>query len=454
VKLKLLLVAVLPFVACAGDPFVIRVVDQATDRGVPMVELSTVHGVTFITDNAGVVAFDEPGLMNIPVFFKVTSHGYEHPKDGLGFQGKRLTTRPGKMDEIRVKRINLAERLCRLTGAGLYHHSLQARLPVPIKQPLLNAKVLGSDSVHTAIFRDKLFWLWGDTNRPRYPLGNFDVTMATSPLLGKGGHRPDAGVNYTYFTGKDGFVRKMAPMEGQGPTWLGAMLVLKDRKGKEHLAATYVKVRQSMEVYEAGLCEFNPDEEIFEKRFTFPSPKSLRPEGHPLRHRVDGSEWVYCGSDLPDLRFPDNYESWLNPSAYEVVEVDANFTDLQGNEVKRHHGHVAWNPWRKRWISIFTQSLGKSSFLGEIWYAEATLPEGPWRKAVKIMTHDRYSFYNPMQHPYWALDNGRVIYFEGTYTATFSGNRNQTPRYDYNQMLYGLDLSNPHLKFAQMGDSH
>ena len=453
-KLKLLLVAVLPFVACAGDPFVIRVVDQATDRGVPMVELSTVHGVTFITDNAGVVAFDEPGLMNIPVFFKVTSHGYEHPKDGLGFQGKRLTTRPGKMDEIRVKRINLAERLCRLTGAGLYHHSLQARLPVPIKQPLLNAKVLGSDSVHTAIFRDKLFWLWGDTNRPRYPLGNFDVTMATSPLLGKGGHRPDAGVNYTYFTGKDGFVRKMAPMEGQGPTWLGAMLVLKDRKGKEHLAATYVKVRQSMEVYEAGLCEFNPDEEIFEKRFTFPSPKSLRPEGHPLRHRVDGSEWVYCGSDLPDLRFPDNYESWLNPSAYEVVEVDANFTDLQGNEVKRHHGHVAWNPWRKRWISIFTQSWGKSSFLGEIWYAEATLPEGPWRKAVKIMTHDRYSFYNPMQHPYWALDNGRVIYFEGTYTATFSGNRNQTPRYDYNQMLYRLDLSNPHLKFAQMGDSH
>jgi hypothetical protein len=159
VKLKLLLVAVMPFAGWAGDPFVIRVVDQVTNRGVPMVELSTVHGVTFITDNAGVVAFDEPGLMNIPVFFKVKSHGYEHPKDGLGFQGKRLTTRPGKMDEICIKRINLAERLCRLTGGGLYHHSVRAGLPVPIKQPLLNAKVLGSDSVHTAIFHDKLYWL-------------------------------------------------------------------------------------------------------------------------------------------------------------------------------------------------------------------------------------------------------------------------------------------------------
>ena len=75
VKLKFLLVAVLPFVAFAEDPFVIRVVDGATGRGVPMVELSTVHGVTYITDNAGLVAFDELGLMDIPVFFKVTSHG-------------------------------------------------------------------------------------------------------------------------------------------------------------------------------------------------------------------------------------------------------------------------------------------------------------------------------------------------------------------------------------------
>ena len=172
-----------------------------------MVELSTVHGVTYITDNAGVVAFDEPGLMDIPVFFKVTSHGYEYPKDGLGFQGKRLVTTPGKTSTTQVKRINLAERLCRLTGGGLYHHSLRAGLPVPIKQPLLNAKVLGSDSVHTAIFRNKLYWLWGDTNRPRYPLGNFHVAMATSPLSRKGGLRFDAGVNYSYFTDKDGFAR-------------------------------------------------------------------------------------------------------------------------------------------------------------------------------------------------------------------------------------------------------
>nr|WP_161501127.1 hypothetical protein [Rhodopirellula sp. SM50] len=41
----------------------------------------------------------------------------------------------------------------------------------------------------------------------------------------------------------------------------------------------------------------------------------------------------------------------------------------------------------------------------------------------------------------FAKDDGRVIFFEGTYTTTFSGNDVPTPRYDYNQMMYKLDLA-------------
>jgi hypothetical protein len=33
-----------------------------------------------------------------------------------------------------------------------------------------------------------------------------------------------------------------------------------------------------------------------------------------------------------------------------------------------------------------------------------------------------------------------VIYFEGTYTHDFSGNPETTPRYEYNQVMYRLDL--------------
>ena len=83
--------------------------------------------------------------------------------------------------------------------------------------------------------------------------------------------------------------------------------------------------------------------------------------------------------------------------------------------------------------------------MGEVWYAEADTPLGPWVYARKIVTHDKYSFYNPKQHPMFDKDGGRIIFFEGTYTATFSGNPDPTPRYDYNQIMYQLDLSDPRL---------
>ena len=86
-----------------------------------------------------------------------------------------------------------------------------------------------------------------------------------------------------------------------------------------------------------------------------------------------------------------------------------------------------------------------SSFLGEVWYAEADTPLGPWVYARKIVTHDEYSFYNPKHHPMFDQEGGRVIYFEGTYTTTFSGNKDPTPRYDYNQVMYQLDLSDERL---------
>ena len=86
-----------------------------------------------------------------------------------------------------------------------------------------------------------------------------------------------------------------------------------------------------------------------------------------------------------------------------------------------------------------------SSFLGEVWYAEADTPLGPWVYARKIVTHDDYSFYNPKQHPIFDQDGGRIIFFEGTYTTTFSGNKDPTPRYDYNQVMYQLDLADPRL---------
>ncbi len=56
----------------AQEAFSIRVVDDATGRGVPLVELRTVNDVPYYTDSAGIVAFKEPGMMDQIVFFHVS----------------------------------------------------------------------------------------------------------------------------------------------------------------------------------------------------------------------------------------------------------------------------------------------------------------------------------------------------------------------------------------------
>ena len=113
---------------CQAEPpssgwFAIRVVDAGTGRGVPLVELKTVNHLRYYTDSNGWVAFREPGLMNRQLFFHVRSHGYEYPKDGFGYRGKRLSTAPGTEAVLKLKRLNIAERLYRVTGGGIYRDS-------------------------------------------------------------------------------------------------------------------------------------------------------------------------------------------------------------------------------------------------------------------------------------------------------------------------------------------
>src|SRR5262249_22515328 len=88
-------------------PFAITIVDEETGRGVPLVELQTVNNIRYYTDSNGVVAFDEPGLMNQTVFFHIKSHGYEFPKDGFGYRGKALAIAQGGKAELKIKRINI-----------------------------------------------------------------------------------------------------------------------------------------------------------------------------------------------------------------------------------------------------------------------------------------------------------------------------------------------------------
>jgi len=485
----------------ATEYFKIQVVDSATGRGVPLVELRTVNNIRCYTDSNGIVAFYEPGLMNQEVFFFVESHGYEFPKDGFGFRGTRLKTLPGGNAVLKVERINIAERLYRVTGQGIYRDSVLTGQAVALRNPVLNGQVAGQDSVFTCIYGGRLFWMWGDTARPSYPLGNFAMSGALSDLPGKGGLDPAEGVNLEYLVGADGFSRPVAPMKEPGLVWLDGLMILKDNDGRERMVARYARLKSLTEVLERGLMAFNDATQSFEPIVR--AGVDFLPysnTGHALAADVRGQKYWYFTAPAPvavRMRVKAVWDEAVDANAYEVLtglkaETPAGkskrrtdvgsserpcrwvrFGELlgkassktavikaleeeagrphvydieSGKEIFSHNGTVYFNSYRQRWVAIFVQHFGDSSLLGEVWYAEADTPVGQWAYARRIVTHNKYSFYNPKQHPYFDQAGGRIIYFEGTYSYTFSGpEETATPRYDYNQIMYRLDLDDPRL---------
>jgi len=479
-----------------SDFFVISVVDEATGRGVPLVELTTTNGIRCWTDSNGLVAFHEPGLMNTRVFFTVRSHGYEFPKDGFGMAGKALDVRPGGQAELRIRRLNIAERLYRVTGQGIYADSLLAGRPVPLKHPAINALVMGSDSVQHVFYRGLNRWFWGDTNWPAYPLGNFKTTGATSRLPADGGLDPAVGIDLEYFVNeKTGFAREMTPHPETNPVWIDALVVLPDENGTERMYTAYSRVTPAMETIERGIMRYDDGRDVFEKIVEFDLKAPAMPCGHPFRHADGGVDYLWFPAPFPLVRVEARLEAYLDPgrcqaytclvegsrmsepkidraadgtiryawrrdtppvSAQEAAqliqagllkphEALIQLQDVEtGKAIMPHAGSVYWNDYRGRWITIRCE-IGGTSMLGETWYAEADTPLGPWVYARKIVTHDRYSFYNPRHHPVFDQQGGRIIYFEGTYTYTFSGNDSPTPRYDYNQIMYRLDLGDQRL---------
>lgn len=431
----------------------IEVVEKGTGWPVPLVELRTTHHARFVTDNAGVIAFDLPELMGRETWFDVLGHGYDVPRDGFGSRGVRLKPEPGKTLKVEVNRTIIAKRLGRLTGGGLFAESQKLG-----REPdWRDSGVLGCDSVQNAVHGGKLFWAWGDTTMPNYPLGIFDMTSATTAVQPLASFEPPLRLKFDYFTDDQGRPRGVAKMPGRGPTWVSACVSLPDKSGASRLVGTYIKVKPPLEAYESGLCVWNDQTRNFERQRVLwtksdAAPKQPpAPDGHPAFWKdAQGKEWVLFGNPLPTLRCPATFEAWQDSSTWEVLKPQESLPSAgDAKPVKPHSGSIAWNAFRKRWVTVFMESFGKPSAFGELWYAEAEAPTGPWGKAVKVLTHENYTFYNPRLHPEFTPTNSPVLIFEGTYTMQFADKPAPTPRYDYNQILYRLDLDDPALKPAQ-----
>ena len=484
--------------APAPDYAEIHVIDDETERGIPLVELTTVHHLRFVTDNAGRIAIGEPGLLGHDVFFDVHSHGYRLAAESFGRQGISLRLAPGEPVTLRLERRNVAERIYRITGEGLYRDSVLLGHPTPLAEPLGSGKVAGQDSAFAVPYQDKLYWFWGDTTRLGGPLGHFWMAGATSKLPSRGGLDPALGINLNYFVDETGFSRPMCRLGvKEGLIWADGFATVSDDHGRERLVCHFLHLRSLDKVLGHGLAVYNDQQEKFERLLTLDLDERWRwpAQAHAIHYPVEGIDHLWMGEVYPTVRVPARLSDYTDPARYEawtclasgstidhpqvdrdasghlqwswrrdappvdsMLEeklIDAGMIRAEeargrpldvdsGRTIRLHRGSVHWNAYRQRWIMIACE-LGGTSNLGEIWYSEAEEPTGPWRRAKKIVTHEQYSFYNPVHHPFFDQEQGRLIYFEGTYTSTFSGNQDATPRYDYNQIMYRVDLSNERL---------
>jgi hypothetical protein len=283
----------------------------------------------------------------------------------------------------------------------------------------------------------------------------------------------------------------------EGVVWVTGLCVVPDAEGHDKLVAHYSRRQGLGEQFEHGIAIFDDEKQIFNSLKQLPKKETWRhPNGHPIAFEEDGTKWLLFGSPTPNVRVRATLKDILDPSRYEAFtcaksasepEVDAagkpvwrwqkqlppmnskteqeweragklngdfarfcpvDATD-PGDRIILHSGTVRWNAHRKRWVMVAGQIGGKASLLGEVWYAEADHPTGPFARAVRVVTHDRQTFYNVNHHAFLDRDGGRLIHFEGTYTNDFSGNPHKTPRYNYNQVLYRLDLDAEALRPAR-----
>jgi hypothetical protein len=440
--------------------------------------------------------------MNRKVWFEVASHGYEFPPDGFGLRGAALETKPGGSAPLKIKRLNIAERLYRITGYGIYRDTVLLGRKAPIAEPLLDAEVTGQDGILTAVYRGKLYWLYGDTGRLAYGLGNFAMSGATTEPPDK--LDPAVGFSLQYFTAPDGFARRMAPLKGEGVVWLAGLVVLPDESGNERMLA-YFQRRQGLgQTFENGFMMFNDQKALFEKIKDVPVEPAFCPQGYPFRAKEGNVEFLYFTAPYPALRVKADLKSYLDLASYESytclkpgsrfkskddVQLDRDAAgklvwawkkdtpplgpkeqrDLidsgqmksdespfrlqdatSGKPILLGNCSCFWNEFRKRYVMVASEAFG-STMLGEVWLSEEDHPEGPWVRAQKIITHankkgDAHDFYNPTQHPFFDREGGRLIYLEGSYVNTFSGNQHPTPYYEYNQIMYRVDLADPRLK--------
>ena len=472
----------------ATAAFVLRFVDTATDRPVPLVEIETFNAMRFVSDNLGRIAIQEPDLVGARLRFVIRGNGYCYPHLDF-FEERAVNTmvEPGGQLLIKLKRNVAAERLYRITGAGRYRDSSLAG--IPNLDNSLPGRVIGLDSVIPVWWRNQLFCFWGDT----LTTDRLNLSASGGIIDLADGGDPTVPVQVNYFADKEGYAQPMIDTGSPGFVWIETVLPLQYGRHGEILAARYVRHKTLEEAVETGFAVFKPSVRKFSVIRRIESSRHHKSAHaiavtHGVRARFAVQPWEITEPDLKNFMNPSSYINYtclaqvcgtgdiqIAGQSYRVqrnragrpvfawvrggvpcspavqkklhqaglLQNDENWLQLtevgSGRKNTDFSGSISWNSFRKQWVMI-TQG-----HTGEIWYAEADTFTGPWLYARRVVEHDSYNFYNPVHHPWFDRDGGKTLFFEGTYTSFFSRDGYKSPRADYNQVMYRLALDQPSL---------
>ena len=459
-------------------------VDSADGRPIPLVIATATDKTVVVSDNAGYICLPVSVPQGTAYYINLVSPGYDIPTDGFGYKGIQLQV-GNKVKQIRLRRTSIAQRSGRVTGIGKYLHGQTLGVIAGHTETPLT----GMDSVQTAAVSGKRYAFYGDTNWTGYPLGNF---RTTSGIVRRQSGLPNCPYLIDYSVDAMGQARpSVAESAGnKGVTWISGVINI----GGSIVA--YANHRQSLERQLAhGFVRWNPVTKMFGDFQAIPETSWRHLDGHPFIHRQSQMDYVLFGHAIPNVRVPADMLSIRSGQFYETftcllsngavdideagepswrwrrdgtpIDAEREAALVKSGSLKReqcrylltehatnrtvtpHRGSVRWNAYLRRWLLVFTAIHERESVLGELFIAAGKSPTGPWSDCIKVATHPKYSFYNPLHHEWLDQKGGKLITIEGTYTNTFSGNSVPTPQYDYNQLTYIVDLGDARLAYME-----
>ncbi|MBA4380896.1 MAG: hypothetical protein C0393_09550, partial [Anaerolinea sp.] len=297
--------------AVAPDVFLLKFVDTATGRPVPLVEIELFNALRLSSDNLGNIAIREPDLAGRKVRMLIRGHGYQYPhRDFFGERAATLEVMPGQSATISLERHSIAERLYRITGSGRYRDTILAGQSDDDEHHSLTGNVVGIDSAVPVVWNNRLFCFWGDALGP----WTMNLSGTGGEILTADPAVPDEKLPISYFCSEDGFTRHMIEPSTPGFVWIETVVPLEvGHSSDTALVARYVKHRTLEEAVETGFALFNPRSRQFKSIKTIRSTRHHK-SAHAVPVTCDGHRgfciqpWERVTSDLSTFIRPENYQ--------------------------------------------------------------------------------------------------------------------------------------------------